>query len=114
MSYNYSPLQDTAKRLIQKFGRQIFILTKTAVYEAWNPELSWAQSAAIGVNVGQNKSERDNELIQSSDSVFLIESSVAVSTENRLLDGNDEFSIIAVTELKPGDTTLLYRVIARK
>lgn len=114
MAFNYTGLATTATSLIQRFGRTVQVLSKVQGGEPWNPTVSWESANAYAVSVGLNRNEVDGTLIQSTDSAYLVESSADITTDNRILDGTDEYSIVQSTPVKPGDTVMLYRIITRK
>lgn len=114
MSFDYSGIQNTASSLISRFGRDVQVKTPVREGTAYNPSISWIVSTAKAVNTRKNIGELTNSLIKLSDSVLLVDSSAPISTETVILDAGDNFSVVSVTEIKPGDTTILYRLIVRR
>jgi len=121
-TFDYSGMLATANSLIARFGRNITIRTKVESGDAWNPSVSWNESTANAVNlpVGSSggfrldiRDDDGNNLIQANDRIFLIESSATIDTSSRVLDGGNEYQVVQISHVNPGDTLLLYRVIVR-
>lgn len=112
MSFNYASLALIAENLIEKFGRTAQLLTPVKTGEQWSPSVTWDSS---DIKIAQTKftaSERAGGLVQEGDKVFLVKGSESITNEQRIIDGV-EFQIVDVTQIKPGNTSMLWRVHVR-
>jgi hypothetical protein len=117
---DYVKLQDTAQKLISKFGLSC---TFTKVTEAtYNPS-TYAQTKTTtdytlkGVKLDQKSSNFDKEIIKTGDIFFLLEAknlSVVPDADDKVAIGSVSWSIIAVHPIEPGSTTVYYEMILRK
>lgn len=114
MSYDYTGIQMTAIGLISRFGRDITIKTPTKEGPSYAPVIAWSSTTAKAVNTRKNIGELTNSLIKLSDSILLVDSSATIDTDTVITDAGADFSVVSATEIKPGDTTILYRLIVRK
>lgn len=129
-----------ATRLIAKNGRQMHLVKFPDSINEWDPPRDPELASITGVQLNFKLSDIDGDLVKETDRMYLIDSSVkpsasmrirdfAVGTEliplgewrvgidafgaTRESDLDNDFSIVAVTELKPGETTILYKIHAR-
>ena len=100
--------------MIAKFGRTIFIVSTVKTGSAYNPIISENTKAIKAIQKNYKNSEIDGSLIQSDDKRFLIYSTDAISTENKILDDGIKYSIVNVRTVMPGDTNIIYEIQARK
>jgi hypothetical protein len=116
MSYNYSPVAGTAKRLIEKFGKAVIIRRLTDSGTPWNPTQAQVDSGFIGVTLDYEKNEINGTLIKIGDrKLYLAAKDAAITpevTDTAIIDGR-EYSIPSIMALEPGDTALLWEVQLR-
>lgn len=112
--FNYSGLQSTATRLISKFGRDFTLRTLQKSGPSYNPVIVNSDVTVKGVFTKFKAGEIDGTLIQSSDKMVIIDSSVIPDVEQRIVDGSNEYSIVDVDEIKPGEIGMIYKVQARR
>ena len=81
--------------------------------DEWNPtQLNTDQTVkAVAVNI--EKHEVNQGLIQVDGYAYLIDSVVPISKQMKIVDG-DILTIKHVKEIKPGDDSIMYRVLAQK
>lgn len=111
MAFDYSGLATTSSSLVTKFGRDVVLVTITNSGDAWNPTQVEATETVKAVQVRLDNI--DNDLILATDKGFLVVATL-ITVDMRIRDGSTDYSIVAVTEIKPGDTFMLYKVQARK
>jgi len=103
-----------AARLIKKRGRLVHLISKSSSGDEFNPDISDTKTEITAVNVEFKSSEIDGSLVRVGDKRFIIDSSVRPENDMRLLDSDGiEYSIINKSEIKPGNTTILYKVQVR-
>jgi hypothetical protein len=104
----------TATRLIDKHGRALTLISQTRSGPKYNPTITNTSSAVFGVQTQSVASEIDGDLVKSTDTRFLIDSAVPIAVDMRLNDGlSVNHSVVSVDELKPGMTSILYRIYVR-
>lgn len=109
----YTRLQNTAKSMIAKYGRQASIISLTKTGTAYNPVISETLTSIFLLQSEYNAKEIDGTLIKTNDKRFLIYSETPISTENKILDNNKKYSIVSIKETMPGSVNILYEVQAR-
>lgn len=114
MAVDYTALANTASRLIRENGRTVKLRGLTPSGPAWNPSFSNADTDVKAFFTRYSAREIDGLVIQATDIKILLSSSVAPDVTMRLVDGSIDYSIIDVVEIKPGPTSVLYIVQARK
>jgi hypothetical protein len=101
----------TALRLLKKYGQTITVdQISTGSY---NP-LSGTQtttktsSTAIGALFNHKAKDVDESLIMSGDKRLIMDSSINIKTDDLVLAGGIIYTVVAVSELKPSDTRILW------
>ncbi len=112
---NYSKLQNTAFKLLSKFGEDIIIRreTKTTYNPATNTDsVSTTDNYTVkGVKSNFRKSEIDGEIIQQGDFKLLLESknlSIDPKTSDKIIYNSNIYKIIDIISVKPADTIIYY------
>lgn len=103
----------TATRLIARHGRTMQLLTETASGPDYNPTITTTSEDIKAVQTRFESSEVDGELVKSNDIALLVDSTVPISNEMRAQDGSTVYSVAPVLEVKPGTTSILYKLRAR-
>lgn len=110
---DYGPLAATATRLIDQFGRSATLVSMTpgTGYDPGEPTESNAAVRIVAWDYRQ--SERDGTLIQMNDRRVMMDATATPVSQDRLVDGSDEFVVVNVEAIKPGPTALAYIVQLR-
>lgn len=111
MTFDYSGLESTAARLIARFGRDIILVTIANSGDDFNP--TQIETLETVKAVQTQLDTVDNDLILATDKGFLIDATL-ITADMRIRDGSTDYSIVLVTEVKPGDTNMIFKVQARK
>lgn len=139
----HSRFAATAARLIDKHGRLMVLVRQTQTGTEWNPTIEERLAAVVGVQTQYTAAEINGDLVRSDDKRYLIDSAIPIRNDMRIRDvgpdfvlgntplgqwvagadafgvadypteGVADFSIVNVEALRPGNTTILYRVQAR-
>lgn len=111
MAFDYSGLATTAANLVTKFGRDVVLVTITNSGDDWDPVQVETTETVKAIQTQLDNV--DNDLILATDKGFLV-SAALITVDMRIRDGSKDYSIVAVTEITPGDTFIIYKVQARK
>lgn len=106
-----------ATRLIRANGRKIELLSfehSPEEYDSVNEKITTKE--VIGLQTSFTTKEMQDSRVEARDLMFLIDSATVgdVDIEMKLKDGEIVYSIIDVSELKPADNSILFRVHVRK
>ena len=114
---DYSGLQATASRLIDKFGQDATLSKQGAdTGQPWDPEPGAAvTSDAILCDIGYSLMNRNETLVQKGDRRVLI-SVIGSAPElgDQMIVESVTYNIIDLMPLSPGGTVLLYEAMLRK
>ena len=111
----YTRAAATSARLITKYGRSLSLKTEAFTGATpWAPTVTPTSTTITGVVSDYQQKDIDGTLIQAGDKKFVISSAVVPTLAGRIVDGSLEYSIVSVTEIKPGATAVLYIVQGRK
>ena len=115
MAYDYSGLQSTATRLIARFGRAATLVKlTTASGSAYDPgDPAEVEHAVTICEIGYKQSERDGTLVEQNDRRIMMDSAVAPTSQDRIVDGADEFVVVSVEATQPGPVAVMYTVQLR-
>ncbi|MCP4257652.1 MAG: hypothetical protein GY774_09030 [Planctomycetes bacterium] len=111
MAYDYSRLSATAVRLVAKFGRDVDLVSYRNQGASYDPSRLESTETVKAVQVQLDNI--DENLIKSTDKGFLI-AAAEVTVDMSIRDGSKDYSIVAITEVTPGDTVMIYKVQARR
>jgi len=118
-------LQDTALRLIQKFGEGRTVTLRVPVEAPADPTKPWevdpndtVQDTAVpGVVVPIKRSLVDGNSVQTGDETVLIAGislgATVPTTADKIVDEGTEKNIVDVTRVRPGQTDFLYKLQVR-
>jgi hypothetical protein len=118
---NYASLSNTALRLVTENGRSMTLRNKSE--GTYNPNTntitgsSATDESVIGVVRDYSKVQIDNQNIKVGDKIVMLAAQgIAgnVDQDSIIIDGPDEWYVISVEEIKPGDTILLYTLQVRR
>lgn len=119
MSFDYSNIAKTALAQIADKGRAVQILYQTeGTYDPANDSVAGASESSVTVRAlvtNFNKRDISAGLVEANDLQVMIAAQGATKpkTGDKVVDG-EEFRVVTVTEIKPGDTALLYKLQVRK
>ena len=115
MRKDYGPLDRTARRLIEQFGKDAVLITAgTASGPAWDPQPGEPTLTPITV-VQEDVSlmYRNETLIGDEDLVLYAASTVEITQRDKLAVDGFRYEIAQINRVAPGPTLLLYRILAR-
>lgn len=119
MSFDYSGIEKTALAQIADKGRAVNILYKTAgSYDPTADRVSGSSIESVEVMaVVTNFNQRDVAagLVEAGDlQVMIAASGIVKPKTSDVIEDGEEFTIVNVTEVKPGATPILYKLQVRK
>lgn len=106
-------LQDTARRLIDKFGRHDGVLRRSTTVDTpkpWAPEVSSAPVASgqTVVVLDAKTVLRPEQLLPEQTSVAYMDADVEPKGLDVLETAGQRYAVLEVEQLAPGETTYLY------
>lgn len=116
MSAFYDRLNETARRLIEKYGKAATIIRNTSSGPAYAPVLTPVSHGCKLVDIGYKLTLIPQTLIQLGDKMGIISTDLDITPglpDKLVIDGG-QYNFVAVQPLNPGGTTLLYEYLARK
>lgn len=116
---DYVALASTAARLISEFGRSVTLrqTARTPGATPWNPSETATDYSITAVGEDVRTDQLDGTTVQAGDRRYTFAASgLAVTPEpdDEIVDDSIVWKIVAVEELKPGATSIIYRVVARR
>lgn len=119
MTFDYSNIEKTALAQIADKGRAIDIVYRTeGSYDVTDDSVSGDSDDTVSVKaIVTNFSLRDVSagMVQAGDlQVMIAASGIAKPKTNDIIIDGDEFTIVSVTEIKPGSVPILYKLQVRK
>ena len=119
MTFDYSNIAATALAQIADKGRAVNILYKTAgTYDPTADRVSGNSIEPVEVMAlvtNFNKRDVAAGLVEAGDMLVMIPASgVAKPKTNDIIEDGEEFTIVNVTEIKPGSVPILYKLQVRK
>ena len=109
----YQDMAALAVGMLTAYGRTVTIKTPVLTGDPYNPTVTWTTATARAVSTSLDSREVTAGLVLASDQALIIEPGAVISADCRIVDG-DEFSVVRVMPLRPGDTNVLTRVTVRK
>lgn len=113
MAVNAVRLAALAERLIRENGRAATLITDTNTGTDFKPVITPSSQNIMLVESQFNADDKNDFLIEARDVKFLISSSYEPTTQKRIGDDGQQYSIVAVKKIKPGATVCLYIVQGR-
>lgn len=117
----YSEVAGTAQEMIAEFGRSVTLRRNSeGTYNPATDAISGATTTDVAVQAVFTEFKQkdiDGTLIQQGDKQVLVAAAALTSPpENNdiLVDGSDQYRIIELMAIQPGDTALIYKVQVRR
>ena len=111
---DHARFQAAATKQIDKHGRDIILIQLINGGEDYDPSIEQIQSTVRAVQTRFTRSEINGTTVLSSDYKYLIDSSVTPTIGGKIVDGEDEYSIVGFYEVGPGEQSILFEVQARR
>lgn len=119
---DHQNLVDMAKRLIDKHGRDITIRRHTGAFtDALQPSLGkaagftdYVRKGVISTDIGKLLS---NTRVREGDKVVWIAQkglSIEIELSDQIIDGSVNYKIVEVEQIKPGEQSIIFKVVIRK
>lgn len=116
MSFNYAPLASTAEKLIENFGEEL--VYKEITKGAYNPATgtsadSTVESNIFAVKMDYKSGEINGTTILNGDVKLLVKGN-GFKIDSYFEISNEDYRIVSINELKPGDTSIITEIQVRK
>jgi len=109
--FDYSKMQSTASRLVNKFGKTLSKRVVTNSGTEWAPTQTNVDTSIDGVITAYGLNEIDGSLILTTDKKLLTTS--LLELDDKVVDGSIVYMIVSINQVQPADTNLLYKVQLR-
>lgn len=119
-AYDYSGLQDTAERLVERFGRgaQVVLFQTTADPDApWTPGGQTELDTDVkAVFTKMTETYIDGELVQIGDQWAIVGAKVLldVNLKGVINTDGEVWKIVRIKKIKPGPMNMLYKIQVRQ
>jgi len=113
MAINYANLAALSERLIRENGRDALLISETNTGTDYQPTISQMSETIKLVQSSFDKNDNNDFLLAAHDVKFLVSSDFTLSNKQRIETNGQQYSIVAVKEIKPADTSILYIVQGR-
>jgi hypothetical protein len=113
VSYDYSGLKGTSKSLVERFGRTVTLRARSFSGAANNPDVLDVDTETTAVITDYNARDVDGTLIKVTDKMAIMHSDVTPDIDYQVVDGGIVYSVINCNDIKPGDTSLIYKLQLR-
>jgi len=113
MAINYANLAALSERLIRENGRDALLITETNTGTDYQPTIIQTSETIKLVQSSFNTLDNNDFLLAAHDVKFLVSSAFTLSIKQRIETNGLQYSIVAVKEIKPSDTSILYIVQGR-
>lgn len=104
---------ETAKRLIEKHGRNMFLRTVVKSGTPYNPTITQTDTLVNGVELEYSANEIGGP-IQATDKKVLLSASVEPTAQMKLVDLGKELEIVNVKRVCPGEVAIYFELQIRK
>jgi hypothetical protein len=113
MAIDYSNLAALAERLMRENGRDALLITETNTGTDYQPTISQTSETIKLVQSSFASNDNNDFVLQAHDVKLLVSSAFTLSTKQRIETNGLQYSIVAIKEIKPSDTSILYIVQGR-
>ena len=113
MAISYANLATLAERLIRENGRDALLISETNTGTDYQPTITQTSETIKLVQSSFTSNDNNDFVLQAHDVKLLVSSAFAISAKQRIETNGLQYSIVAVKEIKPSDTSILYIVQGR-
>ncbi len=113
MAIDYGNLAALVERLIRENGRDASLITETNTGTDYQPTVSQSSETIKLVQSSFNALDNNDFVLQAHDVKFLVSSDFTLTAKQRIETNGQQYSIVALKEIKPADTSILYIVQGR-
>jgi len=113
MGISYANLAVLSERLIRENGRDALLISETNTGTDYQPTITQTTETIRLVQSQFNALDNNDFILQAHDVKFLVSSDFTLSTKQRIETNGQQYSIVALKEIKPADTSILYIVQGR-
>lgn len=116
-AFNYTRLQDTAKRLIARFGQTGALRRMESDNDPFNPSQTPVDHVCTFAVLDYAKKDVDGTLIRQTDQMVYLSVaglSITPETTDQLIVGGAVMTVVNVKPLSPAGTVLFYELQVRK
>lgn len=118
MSAFYDKMQDTARKLLARFGASVTINVLTGNnYDGvtFQDDKTYSDTSGNGVFLNINKTDMQNTLVLTTDTKLIIENlSIEPTIDSTVTRNGELLKVIAIEPLNPAETNLIYTIMLRK
>ena len=122
MTFNYTAAAATAKRLLTQFGgettdAQLLRPSADPIFNSSTQEYVIQSSTTDNVNAIRIQAENglvDGTVIDNNMSVYILDSDVAPSSDDKFKIDGVEYSIVRIIEIKPANVVVAYKLIVKR
>lgn len=113
MAISYANLATLAERLIRENGRDALLISETNTGTDYQPTITQTTETIKLVQSQFSKNDNNDFVLEANDMKFLVSSAFTLTTKQRIETNGLQYSIVALKEIKPADTSILYIVQGR-
>lgn len=113
MGVNYAGLAATAERLVRENGKDALLISETNTGTDYQPTIIQTSETIKLVQSQFSKNDNNDFVLEANDMKFLVSSAFTLTTKQRIETNGQQYSIVALKEIKPADTSILYIVQGR-
>ena len=113
MGVNYAGLAATAERLVRENGKDALLISETNTGTDYQPTITQTSETIRLVQSQFSTQDNNDFVLQAHDVKLLVSSAFTISAKQRIETNGLQYSIVAVKEIKPSDTSILYIVQGR-
>lgn len=108
----YNLLKKTATDMISKFGRNVVLISYENTGYDYDPIQDETNETIKAVVTSFRANEVDGTIIQKDDKMLITVTPLNIS--QKIQDGTRLYKIISVNEIKPAETSIIYKAVLRK
>lgn len=113
MGISYANLAVLSERLIRENGRDALLISETNTGTDYQPTITQTTETIKLVQSQFSKNNNNDFVLEANDMKFLVSSAFTLTTKQRIETNGLQYSIVALKEIKPADTSILYIVQGR-
>ncbi len=113
MAISYANLAVLSERLIRENGRDALLISETNTGTDYQPTITQTSETIRLVQSQFNALDNNDFILQAHDVKFLVSSDFTLTANQRIETNGQQYSIVALKEIKPADTSIIYIVQGR-